>query len=218
MIKRILSYLLHHANREYRSDEFYRVKDKILTKYSKVVGHDVQFIEGKTCRSCGGRGYHEKISWETGEVYDTVGCSRCWGGWYKQPTWVLLQRLKFGKYIFHKPIVRKFGKKNPFIEDYPLSNEVIEGYIDHTRTKFGKDARTILFLLYDWKGHWKRWYKSIGRGWRCSKYWWLRPRNWPNNIAHIIRYKGKAMPFRKKQKYTPAPPQIINYQTDDLPF
>src|SRR5687767_8378355 len=57
MIKWILSHLLHHANRETKMDEFYRIKDKILTKYGKVIGYDVQFIEGKKCKSCGGFGY-----------------------------------------------------------------------------------------------------------------------------------------------------------------
>lgn len=225
MIKLILSYLLHHANREYRSDDFYRIKDRILTKYGKVVGHDVQFIEGKKCRSCGGFGYHRRYS-NTGRVYDLVDCYHCWGGWYKHPAWVLLQRIQFGRYIFHKPVEKKLQTKNPYVQaqDLPedlklnLGPEIIKGYIEHKSSKRGKDTRVILFLLYDWNGYWKRWYKSIGRGWRCSKYWWLRPRTWPNNVAHIIRYKGEAIPFTKKQKYTPPPPQIINYQPDDLPF
>jgi hypothetical protein len=225
MIKLILAYLLHHANREYRSEEFYRIKNRILTKYGKVVGHDVQFIEGKKCRSCGGKGFHYRYGY--GHYYNTADCYHCWGGWYKSPAWVLLQRIRFGRCIFHKPIERKLQSKNPYIQsDYMpedlrlnLGPEVIQGYIDHKRTKFGKNARTILFLLYDWKGYWKRWYKSIGRGWRCSRYWWLRPRNWPNNIAHIIRYGRKAIPFMRKTKYQPPPSQpALDYQPEDLPF
>lgn len=222
MIKWLLSRLLHHANRETRLEEFYRIKDKILTRYGKVVGHDIQFIAGKKCRSCGGAGNHPKISWETGKIYDYADCYHCWGGWYKHPAWVLLQRIQFGKFTFHKPIKKEYKINNPFWKDPELAvcNKVIEGYIEHTRTKHGKDALVILFLLYDWKGYWKRWYKAIGRGWRCSKDWWLRPRTWPNNIAHILRYKGKAIPFMKKHKSTRTPaPLPNNYsQTEDLPF
>jgi hypothetical protein len=227
MIKRILSDLLHHANREYRSDEFYRVKDRILTKYGKVVGHDVQFIEGKKCNSCQGRGYHYKYG-RNGKPYDTADCNHCWGGWYKQPAWVLLQRIQFGKYIFHKPFEKKFGSKNPFIKECGVNKEIITGYIDHSRTKYGKDARVILFLLYDWKGYWKRWYKAIGSGWYSHRSVWWTPRRWPNNIAHIIRYKHKAIPFMKMKRWVapvqePDPdPTLIPYGSpippDDLPF
>lgn len=227
MIKRILSYLLHHANREYRSEEFYQVKDRILTRYGKVVGHDVQFIEGKKCNSCQGRGYHYKYG-RNGKPYDTADCNHCWGGWYKQPAWVLLQRIQFGKYIFHKPFEKKFGSKNPFINECGVNKEIITGYIDHTRTKFGKDARTILFLLYDWKGYWKRWYKSIGIGWYSK--WICRPRRWPNQIAHLIRYRSKAIPFMNLKRYKPWSPPVeteispcpagptTDYQPEDLPF
>lgn len=229
MIKLILSYLLHHANREYRSDDFYKVKDMILTRYGKVVGHDVQFIEGKKCHSCQGRGYRYKYGLN-GKPYDTADCWHCWGGWYKQPTWVLLQRVKFGQYTFHKPAERKYGKNNPFINECGVNKEVIEGYIDHTRTNYGKDARVVLFLLYDWKGFWKRWYKAIGRGWYCHRSVWWKPRKWPNNIAHLIRFGQNAIPFMNLKRYKPwaSPPEpevpttstisSVDYQPDDLPF
>jgi hypothetical protein len=226
MIKHILSYLLHHANRETNMEEFYKIKDKIITKYGKGIGHDVQFIEGKKCRSCGGFGYHRKYSWETGKVYDTVDCYHCWWGWYKQPTWVLLERIRFGKYIFHKPVERKYGSKNPF--DHIVNNPVIEGYIDHTRSKYGKDALVILFLLYDWKGYWKRWYCHIGTGWYWHWSWIYTPRKWPNNIAHLIRCGRKAIPFMKLKKCEPPEPEhapwpeqtgtSVNTPIEDLPF
>jgi hypothetical protein len=206
MITRLLSYLLHHANRETKVEGFYKIKDRILTKYGKDVGCDVQFIEGKKCRSCEGRGYHYKYG-RNGKPYDTADCYHCWAdGWYKPPTWVLLKRIQFGRYIFHKPIERKYGKVNPFVNETDVNKEVIEGYIEHTRTDFGKDALMILYLLYDWKGYWKRWYRSIGRSWY---YRWYVPRRWPNTIAHIIRYRDKAIPFQRKRKYP---------QTDELPF
>jgi hypothetical protein len=149
MIIRILSYLLHHANREYRSDEFYQVKDKILTKYGKVVGHDVQHIPGKKCFACDGTG---EPLWINDQ--DDENCSRCYGdGWYKRPKWILLQRVQFGKYIFHKPIYRTTQVENLYHEysSLPATVPVIEGYISHTASKHGKKARTILFVLFDFK-------------------------------------------------------------------
>ncbi len=230
MIIWILSHLLHHANRETKADEFYKIKDRILTRYGTVIGHDVQFIEGKKCRSCGGTGNHPKYSWETGKVYDYADCYHCWGGWYKHPAWVLLQRIQFGKFIFHKPIKKELKIKNPFTKDAgcDVSNEVIEGYIDHSRSKHGKDALVILFLLYDWKGYWSRWKKHIGHSWYWHWSWIYKPRKWPNNIAHLLRYRSKAIPFLKKRKWTPPvtepdpDPTLIPFgsplQPDDLPF
>jgi hypothetical protein len=219
MIKLILSYLLHHANREYRSEDFYRVKNIVLTKYGTPVGYDVQFIEGKKCNSCQGRGYHYRYG-RNGQPYDTADCYHCWGGWYKHPAWVLLKRMQLGKYIFHQPIQKEIRfNKNPFTREagWNVTNEVIRGYIEHSPSKHGKDALIVLYLVYDWKGYWSRWKKHIGIGWRCSKYWWLRPKNWPNNIAHIIRYKGNAIPFHKKQAY--VPPSVPEFHhTEDLPF
>lgn len=215
MIKLILSYLLHHANRETKLEEYYRIKDKILSRYGKPVGFDVQFIEGKICHSCGGRGVHDFYDYN-GRIYKTEACWHCYFGWYKRPSWVLLQRLQFGKYIFHKPIGRGYGKTNPFANHAGVNNEVIKGYIDHERTKFGKDALVILYLLYDWKGYWKRWKQSIGRGWYCHKSVWWNPRKWPNQVAHIIRYGKEAIPFQRKRSV--SAPQQPATQTEDSPF
>lgn len=216
MIKLILSTLLHHANRETKADEFYKIKDRILTRYGTVVGYDVQFIEGKKCHSCNGTGQFKKLN-QYGFVYDIDSCWHCIRGWYKRPTWVLLQRIRFGKYIFHKPIEKKYGKANPFINECGVNKNAIDGYIDHSRTEYGKDALVILYLIYDWKGYWKRWYRSVGRGWYCHRSWWMSPRRCANNIAHIIRYKRKAIPFQRKQNYV-LPSTPVAQQTEDLPF
>jgi hypothetical protein len=154
MIKLILSYLLHHANRETKAEDFYKIKDRILTKYGKVIGHDVQHIPGKICFACNGTG---EPLWINDQ--DDEHCSRCYGdGWYKQPKWILLQRIKFGKYTFHKPIYRTTQENNLRYEysQLPLTVPIIEGYISHTPSKYGKKARTILFLLYDFRGSCKR--------------------------------------------------------------
>jgi hypothetical protein len=56
----------------------------------------------------------------------------------------------------------------------------------------------------------------IGRGWRL--YWWL-PKNYINNIAHLIRHGRKAIPFQRMK----TPGYFVNLLSlerteDDLPF
>lgn len=207
---RVLSWLLHHANREGRNEYFYKVKNRLLSKYGNFIGYDVQFIEGKKCHSCNGSGVYHGYGWD-GDYYDH--CYRCHNGWYKRPVWNILQRVQFGKYIFHQPYQRAYEKPE-------ISTTIIEGYIDHNRSKHGQFSLTVLFLFYE-KGYIKRWYKSAGIGWKS--YWW-QPRNWLYNIVHIIKHGRNSIPFndtRRKMKaiinkYKPVKP--VSYEPDDLPF
>jgi len=205
----ILSWLIHHANREGRNEYFYRIKNRVLVKYGKHIGYDVQFIEGKKCHSCGGTGEYAKYGWN-GQVYDFVDCYRCFNGWHKRPTWNVLERVQFGKYIFHQPLKQLF--KGPSKND-----KIISGYINHKQSKYGTYALTALFLLYE-KGYLKRWYRAQGLGWRCS--WWY-PSNWIYNIIHFIKKGRHAIPLirlrEKKIQYRPTKP-YQHIPGDDLPF
>ena len=206
MTQRILSWLLHHGNRGYKSEDFYKIKAQILKKYGKHIGYDVQFIEGKKCHSCGGSGIH--YYWEGELDY----CWHCHQGWYKRPTWVILERVQFGSYTFHQPYERVYKKPE-------VSTPVIEGYIEHKNSKHCDIARHILFLVYE-KGYLKRYYRSAGIGWRCQ--WW-RPVNWVPNIIHLIKKKGNAIPvtdFKKRFKNPQVVTQPANAIIDDdyLPF
>ena len=207
----ILSWLLHHANREGRNEHFYKIKNRLLAKFGNFIGYDIQFIEGKKCHSCHGSGMY--YSYFYGNEWDYEHCYSCYGGWYKRPVWNILHRVKFGKYIFHQPKERVY--KAPAAE-----TKVIEGYIDHNKSKHGQFALTILFLIYE-KGYLKRWYQSAGTGWKC--YWWQR-RNWLYNIIHIIKHGKNSIPFndtRRKMKaimnkYKPV--NQVSYNDYDLPF
>jgi len=206
----ILSWLVHHANRESKNDYFYRIKNRLLTKYGRFIGYDVQFIEGKKCNSCGGTGEHYRYG-RYGQVYDYDDCYHCFGGWYKQPHWNILSRIQFGKYVFHQPKERVYKKPDQ------LSLSIIEGYIDHNRSKHGKFALFVLFLIYE-KNYLNRWYKETGNGWRC--YWWY-PRNYLYNLIHFIKKGKNAYPikrmFEKRIKYPETKP--YQYQSgDELPF
>jgi len=69
IIVSILSWLLHHANRNVNYSNkkyFYIIKNKILTKFGMHIKYDVQFIAGVRCYSCRGSGVHHHI-------YDNYG-------------------------------------------------------------------------------------------------------------------------------------------------
>lgn len=209
----ILSWPLHHANREYKNPEFYAIKNRILTKYGKHICYDVQFIEGKKCHSCDGTGIHvgyrwSDIHWGKLVSYEET-CYKCYQGWYKRPVWNILARVEFGKYTFHQPYQRSYSKPDNSIQ-------IIEGYIDHNRSKYSVFAGTILFLLYE-KGYLKRWYKGAGCGWRLM--WWL-PRNYLHNIIHVIKH-GPKMPIERFKDFINRPCQYYQYGneiSDELPF
>lgn len=203
--KRIIGYLTHLANKETKAASWYAIKNRIAEKYGEPVGYDVQFLDGKKCYSCNGTGI-----WRG--YYGTDLCRNCWNGWYKSPVWVVLQRVKIGNYVFHQPLKRVY---RPQEIEVPHT-VVINGYIEHTKHKYGWLGLFILFMIYDSKQYWKL-DCSLGRGWRLYWYW---PRNWVHSVFHLCRYKSEAIPFnryrqRKRAKqYKPATPCL----DDDLPF
>jgi hypothetical protein len=211
----ILSWLLHRANREYVDFHFYKVKNKILTKYGKHICYDVQFIEGKECFACKGTGiynsyYHNSWHKET--------CYKCYGGWYKRPEWNILAKVKFGKYAFHQPFQRVYI-------DPKITANTIHGYIDHTKAKWGATSLFLLMLIYE-RGFLKRWYKKSYFGWRV---YWYYPKNIIPNIFHFIKHGRKSMPImrlkdklnqfihrvKQKERINKMKYEIMD---DDLPF
>lgn len=181
----IKAFILHHANRAIKefcwgqfTGDFYVVKDAILRKHGKVVGYDVQHIKGKKCRSCGGRGYHPRYSNRYPyNVYDYADCWHCCGGWFKLPQWICLERITYGRHIFHRPLKREYMVKNPFTKEEigfcVTETPVIEGYIKHSAAWFGKYAIALIMfrtpdfklicnrILKEWKWYWQRRYSWI---------------------------------------------------------
>jgi hypothetical protein len=207
---KILSWLLHHANRLGKNMYFYQIKNQILNKYGTHLSYDIQFIEGKKCHSCHGTGEHYYYD-NDGEIYDTDVCWNCNNGWYKRPTWSILAKIKFGKYKFHKPFKRVYEKPDNTIE-------IINGYIEHTPSKYSEFALFILCLIYE-KGYLKRWYKEAGNGWRVK---WYLPRNYIYNLISLLKHGFKSYPFKIFIRSFKSKPEKIKYspveQIDDLPF
>jgi hypothetical protein len=188
MKKLIFSWLLHHANRYYKSEHFYTIKAKILEKYGKVVDYHYQYIKGKRCHTCGGSGIWLGYSWYNNRQYTDI-CNNCGGnGWYRNPHWNVLAVIKMGKFTFHKPLDRSYTKP-------AVGSPVIEGYVEHEPSRYSYAARMILFMLYDWKGHGTNWKFGIGHSWYGYKQW--RPAHIFNNAVHLIRKREQSIPFQQ---------------------
>jgi hypothetical protein len=168
MVRLILSWLLHQANRcDDRREQFYPIKDRILQRYGKEVGYDIQHITGKKCHSCGGKGYHTYYSmYPPYSAYDWKDCWHCTSGWYKLPQWNCLARIRFGRYTFHRPLKREHAVRTPWTENEMgwkvMDRPVIEGYIEHTGSWFSEWALLILFRIYDRKSFAEYWPKLNG--------------------------------------------------------
>ena len=214
MKKKLLSILLHHANRETKSPNFYAIKNRLVKKYGELIGYDVQHIPGKTCNSCGGRGQHPRYGYN-GKIYDWADCYHCNWGWYKLPEWNILERYRFEKYIFHQPLKRVYSKE---AIDVPIGCK-IDGYIEHRSSKWGLDCLILLYIIFDFKRWWKEYQFKY-----TYHYQWNTPWRFINNVLHIIQRGKGAIPIQhlqynwrhKRQKTKPAP--IMQCDTDDLPF
>lgn len=209
----ILSFLLHYANRNASSEYFYKVKNTILAKHGEHIGYDIQFIEGKECWSCEGTGIYKGYNYRDG--WYKAPCFKCYSGWYKRPTWNILAVLKLGKYTFHQPFQRVYEKPVDF------EGKMIDGYIHHSRTKYGDLAVFILCLIYE-RGYLKRYWQQSGTGWYC---YWYYPENWLPNIIHILKHPTNSIPLRdfiqKAKNGFRKKPVFYSHQNDyddSLPF
>lgn len=153
----MLAKLLHIANSDPPSNEclkkrFYDMKNRILHRWGKPDGSDLQAFKGKPCWSCEG----------TGGLYEPHGCYKCDGtGWYKSPRIVQLKRWKFGGYVFHEPglVIWREAKQSDNIK--------FHGRVEHTfyRVRTVLMARILLGLIYDRGFAWhfiKAWVSGTG--------------------------------------------------------
>lgn len=222
-MKRLISILLHHANRTPnifgKKEDFYKKKKQLLEKHGKLIGHDVQHIEGKQCFTCDGTGIFTKYFFRHGEyVYEKETCWNCHSGWFKLPQYNILQRVKFGDHIFHIPLKRHYSEKE--LNEIDLSiNIVIEGYIQHSPGKrWITHLFWIIFLTWDYVQYFRF---RLGRGYMPR---WTRPYNTLNNMVGIISRKSVRRFFWEHLTKTMFGTWDIGYKMksepneDELPF
>ncbi|MCX6217586.1 hypothetical protein [Spirosoma sp.] len=171
---RILAFLLHHANRNpiYR-DDFYAIKKKILDYYGTPEGADMQILPGKKCYTCDGTGIYTGYYWQSGEAWHDT-CNRCWRGWYISPKYVVLHRIRLGRYVFHQP-----GERYDTPADIPVQYRVpkeqqIQGYKEFTPSIWTHEAHLWLFWFFDRPRFWYMW------RWRAS---------WPHQAGLLVRLR-----------------------------
>lgn len=165
-MQKIIGHLMYLANNEGIKQPWYALKDKLLDRYGSNDGYDLQYLPGKQCFSCNGTGIYTQYStWRENHEY----CYNCNHGWYKLPSYVVLERIRVGKYVFHRPVKRYNAPKQLHEVDIPCS-VVIEGYISHYRKKYGYLAYNVLFLVFETK---KYLVEIKNRRTDRYKYWWM---------------------------------------------
>src|SRR2546430_712949 len=97
---RILALLLHYANANppWNRTEFYSLKNRLLIRYAKFRGYDLQIIK----KECWGPLDPD------GDYGDHTGCQgrfcpHCGGTGIFDVRWVRLERWQWGRYLFHRP-------------------------------------------------------------------------------------------------------------------
>lgn len=174
----MLAKLLHIANSSPIDKEaFYPVKTRILKRFAHRDGIDLQELPGNICWSCDGGGLFYHYSG------DSDMCWKCDGsGWYKQPSFVTLQRWRLGRFVFHQPIDRHYG-----IGPYNIRpKQIIEGYVAHKRYSFHavRWATLTIGLVFDrdlaqiaWREIYRRWWivqLCRKRCMDCKRHLWRR--------------------------------------------
>jgi len=129
--------LFDDSERDY---EFYPVKTRVLRKYGKFDGYDIQRIHD-LCWSCDGTGrWHY---W-----YDDGGdwCWKCNGTGTYRLAWHLLERWRLGEHVFHHPVweVARLGRVAHFIK-----GRIESKHPDHI---FAHRGLLVLLALFDLKG------------------------------------------------------------------
>jgi len=133
---KFLAWLLWHANAVMGSsvDRFaaYAIKERILRRWGRLVGEDIQHIK-RECYSCDGSGYY----------YAGEDCWLCGGTGIYDEKWIRLERWEFGGHIFHRPIGNMWPPMNGMV--------TVEGRIYHTdrNDAASNDALLWLALLFD---------------------------------------------------------------------
>lgn len=151
----VVGELLELANREFRTQEYYKLKDRILKELGEKVGYDTQHIV-KVCRTCGGSGKTPFRVRLFGETWTTNGekCYHCYGSGKHDEFWVLLEVHKVGRRRFHLPTGRQWSHEvfEKFIKALEITPQAhFEGLITHTPPRFhlGREAGWWLILLFD---------------------------------------------------------------------
>ncbi len=158
MLQRILAKLLHwsNANPPHNRTEFYALKTRLLHKYAKFCGHDLQVIT----KQCYGDGWWH---YDGGEPCGP-NCCRCNGTGIFDQRWIRLERWQWGRFLFHVP------SGDTRIKPDSAPNSWIHGVIEHP--DYGRISNEACLWLYLLCGEWRMFWKALRSSCCCGWYWW----------------------------------------------
>lgn len=156
VLQRILVRLLHLANARppFSRAEFYALKEKLLSKYGRFAGHDLQIIE----KQCYGDGWWK----DEGGTPCGPTCTRCGGTGLYDVRWHRLERWEWLGYVFHRPVdstsVRPSGNPASWIR----------GRIEHAN--HGRKSDEACLWLYILCGEWNMLWRELKGCYRYGFY------------------------------------------------
>lgn len=160
MIRRFLGWWLWLANARMGStisretkDRAYAVKDRLLRRFGRLIGEDIQHIV-RVCYTCEGSGWYEH-----GDP-----CRRCGGTGIWSERWFRLERWQLGNRVFHRPVGPMARPMNGMV--------TIEGRIYHEDTRGRASTEAFLWLMLFMSP--AVWWREMTHGGRyCG--WQFRP-------------------------------------------
>lgn len=160
--KRLIAFLLHVANAHppVTRTAFYQLKCRLLRRYARFAGHQIQEIR----KECWG-----EPDWRDDYAYKGCtghGCPRCGGTGVFSIRWVRLERWEWCGRVFHCPSGSSIIPPSP----YPPAN-MIRGLIEHK--DYGRASREAACWLYLLCGEWRLLWSELTIGHYCH------PRLWP---------------------------------------
>ncbi len=149
----LVAWLLHHANAHppmHQRERFYHLKDRLLKRYGRRTGTDLQHIV--------------KACWDG-------PCPRCHHTGVWEESYITLERWQLGRYPFHRPLERLAAPRGPV---------TIEGYISHPghSLRTSRECALWLALLFDRTLLWRLLTHTVSLGWTLAPLLALKQAGW----------------------------------------
>lgn len=175
----LLAFLLHRANSDpptLTRREFYELKDRLLDRYARKVGAEIQEIVDE----CYGWGFAGCAG---------AKCTKCGGTGVWQQFWVMLHVFQWGRYEFHRPGQRSWTRP---------ARVHIRGRIQHR--SYGPSSAEACLWLYVLTGEWSLLWRSLRGSRRYG--WWAWPLLNLQRVVFELRFSlGKWRRRRKVQRW-----------------
>lgn len=195
MLVKLLAKMLKIANSNPTpcSNEFYRVKDRILTKWGKPDGFDTQIIE-KVCWGCNGTG-----------DYNGRTCYKCGGDGIYSIRTITLARYRLADQVFHRPTTAGSNLEGK-------ERNVIYGKVKHDRYDYHLETEMMFWFLLVFDP--KTFAKRIGCVYNYTRV--RTPMVLLSNILFEVRRIRRSWKVRNEWRKIDS--EETKSKTDEIPF